>query len=61
MCDKSASRWQEAIEHCKAELERVTKRKKQLEDAISTFKANLKRGIPWSGEGKADRKSATQN
>jgi len=52
---KHAVGWQEAIDHAETELRQVSQRAEQLKAAISTFKANLKRGVPWPSE------SATQN
>jgi len=54
--DKSADLWKKAIAYLESQMERTqdTKRKKELEAAIYTFKANLNRGVPWPDE------SATQ-
>jgi hypothetical protein len=59
--DKCSPGWKEAIEFLEAELTQVNKRQKQLNSAISTFNANLKRGVPWPGEEKATGESATQH
>jgi hypothetical protein len=51
--ERSAALWQEAIDDATNKLKRVAKtsrRAEQLRSAISTFKANLDRGMPWPGE-----------
>jgi hypothetical protein len=57
--DKSLDGWKKAIDHYEAELEQLKCREKQLVAAISTFRANLKRGVPWPGEQQRDE-TATQ-
>ena len=54
--DKSLSGWQKAIDYSEAELKQLEQRERQLRAAISTFRANLKRGVPWPGE-KSDLES----
>jgi hypothetical protein len=46
---KKRSKWQEAINHLEAQLRRTSDRKRadQLRSAITTFRANLARGIEW--------------
>lgn len=56
--EEPKSMWEKAIDHCQkllSETKPKTKRADQLRSAIATFRANMKRGLPWPGE------SATHN
>ena len=59
--NKSLAGWQAAIDHSEGELKQVEQRAEQLRMAISTFKANLKRGVPWPGQKTTLQVTATQN
>jgi hypothetical protein len=60
MLDKSLDGWKKAIAHYEAELEQLKCREKQLVAALGTFRANLKRGVPWPREKQRDE-AATHN
>ena len=54
--------WEDAIKFCEEQLKDAkAQRAKQLQAAISTFRANQKRGIPWPGTQESTNQTATQN
>lgn len=59
--DKSLEGWKRAVEHCEAELKQLERREEQLRAALTTFKANLKRGVPWPQKQQPDGPATTHN
>lgn len=51
------SKWDDAIRDAEIEIESLTKQTRRLEDAVRTFKANKKDGVPWPGSVAEQQKS----